>query len=290
MLARIIISLVACLSFLVGLPGQVSANQGNNDGKQPSIPVEVPKKENLNKRKIKEPSPPDQKPQNNSSEGVGEKGGKEESPQTTRASDRSKEVKSKDYRETKTNKNADRKNSKKKKKDSKGKSFRPPISSQKHKKPEKSVHTKKTIKAKKKKHQEEDKKVVVNSSHSGKVKDKSTSLKEYEKALHNRKDERSRSVRNILLNVPPPAEDPTGRKPLQEEGVLQPSSISLQGKTGKDRSQGDSIFQWLLGDLYLHVYESAENHTEIVLRHHRLRTQWMNAPPGEPPKRTSLFL
>ncbi|WLR47740.1 hypothetical protein LC065_00005 [Halobacillus litoralis] len=300
MLGRVILSLVACLSFLIGLPEQVWANQGNSEGKQASVPDQVPEKENLNKGKKNEESPTGEKPQNSSSEVVSEKGMKEDSPQTTRASDRSKEVKAKDHRKTETNKNADRsmkkgnsqagKNREFKNNDTKGKSSGPPISSpQKHKKPKTHVHNKKV---KEKMKQEEHKSSVVDSSELGKVSVKGTSSKENEKALDNRKtdEKRNRSVKNILLDLPPPVEDPTGKKPIRNEGVLQHSSLSLHGKTGKDRSQGDSAYQWFLGDLYIYVSESAENHTEMVLRHHRLRTQWMNAPPGEPPKRASLFL
>ncbi|GEN55262.1 hypothetical protein [Halobacillus faecis] len=219
MLGRVILSLVACLSFLIGLPEQVGANQSNSDGKQASIPDE-----NLNKGKKNEQSPTGEKLQNSSSEVVSEQGIKEDSPQTTRASDRSKEVKSKDHRKTKTNKNADRsmkkgnsqagKNREFKRNDFKGKSSGPPISSpQKHKKPKTHVHNKKV---KEKMKQEEHKSSVVDSSELDKISVKGTSSKENEKALDNRKTDvkRDHSVKNILLDLPAPVEDPTGKKPM----------------------------------------------------------------------------
>ncbi|ARI78311.1 hypothetical protein [Halobacillus mangrovi] len=103
--------------------------------------------------------------------------------------------------------------------------------------------------------------------------------------------DKEKDVFNQFLNhlpKPNPDEQPI-EPPVQDEGILLSSSQTSQGKTGKDRPSFDGKTFWIVGDIAGHSSSSDLHHNILVTRNDMMRTQWMNAPPGLPPKHASLF-
>ncbi|MGI8314898.1 hypothetical protein [Halobacillus mangrovi] len=90
------------------------------------------------------------------------------------------------------------------------------------------------------------------------------------------------------LPKPNPAEQPN-EPPVHDEGILLSSSQTSQGKNGKDRPSFDGKTFWIVGDITGHSSSSDLHHDILGTRNKMMRTQWMNAPPGMPPKHASLF-
>ncbi|KHE66851.1 hypothetical protein, partial [Halobacillus sp. BBL2006] len=114
--------------------------------------------------------------------------------------------------------------------------------------------------------------------HDGKVKEKPQS---------DQSDEDD-SFEKFLNRLPEPDEE-QDQSPVHDNGILSYSSQTLQVKSGKDRPLTDGKTQWVIGDVTDYSSVSDLHHNILVTRNDMMRNQWMNAPPGQPPKAASLF-
>lgn len=73
-------------------------------------------------------------------------------------------------------------------------------------------------------------------------------------------------------------------QPLEDGAILSMTSLQTVGKTVKDRSTNDSHASVVIGHLSDREVSHELHARMIPPRTHLLRNQWMNAPPGKPPK------
>ncbi|MCA0970538.1 hypothetical protein LCM20_08070 [Halobacillus litoralis] len=104
-------------------------------------------------------------------------------------------------------------------------------------------------------------------------------------SLEDKEEQATSKEEPPIPKLPPhPFSDPI------EEGVIIPTSPQKTlGKTGKDRTSADGPINW-------HFVQTSDTpaqpslHHVMASRYQMFRNQWMNAPPGEPPRTSPLFL
>ena len=86
----------------------------------------------------------------------------------------------------------------------------------------------------------------------------------------------------------PTPERPPAPQPVEDGVTFSYSPQKTGSKSGKDRAFSQDTTVWTAVNMTLSSGGQDLRYI-LVSRHHMLRNQWMNAPPGQPPKMSPLF-